>query len=69
MRESDRRWPWYQQAIDAVFAVAALVVLGVMTARNSYPLYGVFVILVFAGRLSSSAVLRYLTGRWEAENK
>lgn len=65
----ERRWPWYNQIIDAIFAVAGLAIVGVMTARNSYPLYGVFLVLVFAGRVSASALLRYLVGRWETPEK
>lgn len=64
-REGERRWPWYSQAVDAVFAAAGLVLLGVMTARNDWPPYGVFLVMVFAGRVSASTLLRYLVGRWE----
>lgn len=65
---TQRRWPWYTQAVDAVFALAGLAVLAVMTVRNSYPAYGVFLVLVFAGRVSSSTLLRYLTARWESND-
>lgn len=69
MHTGERRWPWYNQIVDAVFAVAGLAIVGVMTIRNSYPLYGVFLVLVFAGRVSASTLLRYLIGRWESQGK
>lgn len=65
MHPGERHWPWYNQVVDAVFAAAGLAIVAVMTARDSYPLYGVFLVLVFAGRVSASALLRYLVGRWE----
>lgn len=67
--EHQRRWPWYSQVVDAAFAVAGLVLVAVMTIRNNYPIYGVFLVLVFAGRVSSSALLHYLVGRWETNGK
>lgn len=69
MTGTDRRWPWYSQVVDAAFATAGLGLLALMAVRDSYPLYGVFLVLVFAGRVSASTLLRYLIGRWEPPEK
>lgn len=65
----ERRWSWYSQIVDALFAIAGLVLLAVMTIRNSYPIYGVLLVLVFAGRVSASSILRLLVARWEGNGK
>jgi len=68
-RQHQRMWPWYTQVVDAVFAAAGLGLVAAMAIRDSYPIYGVFLVLVFAGRVSSSTLLRYLVGRWETNGK
>lgn len=65
----DRRWPWYSQIVDALFAIAGLALVGVMAVRDSYPLPGVFLVLVFAGRVTTSTLQRYLIGRWDEREK
>jgi len=65
---TDRRWPWYSQARDAAYSAAGLILLGVMVSRDSYPWPGVFLVLVFAGRVTTSTIQRYLIGRWESKD-
>ena len=60
MTRREQRWSWFGQALDAVFGVAGLVLLGVMVARDSYPLPAVFLVLVFAGRVTTGTLERWL---------
>ena len=36
-----------------------------MTARDSYPFWGVALVLACVGKLTTSQILRLLLGRWE----
>lgn len=49
--------------LDAVFALAALVLLGFMIARDNYPPLAVILVLALGGRVSMGALERWLTGR------
>ena len=63
MTQRQRRWVWFQQTLDAVFAIAGLVLLGAMIARDSYPPLAVILVLALGGRVSMGALERWLTGR------
>jgi hypothetical protein len=66
--QPDRKWPWFHQVQEAAVSVLGIAILVTMTVRNSWPPLGVAAALVCVGSLSASALLRYLLGRWEAEN-
>lgn len=67
--ETDRRWPWYQQTVDAIVAALGIGIAVTMLVRDSWPALGVVFAFVCLGRLTSSAALRYLLGRWEGGGK
>jgi len=60
MTRRERRWSWFGQALDAVFAVAGLALLATMVIRDNYPLPAVFLVLVFAGRVTTGTLERWL---------
>lgn len=62
---NDRRWAWYQQALDAVVAALGIGIAITMTFRNSYPFLGVVLVAACVGKLTASQLLRVLLGRWE----
>lgn len=65
MKDSDRRWPWYQQVLDLVVASLGVGLAIRMGYRESYPLTGVVLVLACIGKLTASQLLRLLMGRWE----
>ena len=67
MKDSDRSWPWFQQTLDAVAAMLGIGLAIRMGWRESYPLAGVVLVLACIGKLTSSQLIRYLMGRWDAK--
>lgn len=65
MKETDRRWPWYQQISDAAVTVLGLGIGVTMAYRNSFPVMGVVLFAACVGKLTASQLLRLLMGRWE----
>lgn len=61
---SERRWPWYQQAVDAAAAALALGVAITFTYRGTWPIPGVAFIMVCLGKAGASTALRLLLARW-----
>lgn len=55
-----RRWLWFQQTLDATFAVAGLVLLSAMIIRDSYPPLAVILVLALGGRVSMGTLERWL---------
>jgi hypothetical protein len=64
-QHEEKRWPWYTQIRDAVFAAFGMAILGVMAYRNSWPLAGVAAALTCMGVVGAGTALRLLLGRWE----
>lgn len=60
MTRREQRWSWFGQALDAVFALAGLGILAAMVIRDNYPLPAVFLVLVFAGRVTTGTLERWL---------
>ena len=67
MKDSDRRWPWFQQTLDAVAAVLGIGLAIRMGYRESYPLTGVVLVLACIGKLTASQLLRFLMARWDTK--
>ena len=65
MKDSDRRWPWYQQISDAAVTALGIGVGVTMTYRNSFPILGIVLFAACVGKISASQLLRVLMGRWE----
>jgi hypothetical protein len=63
MTQRQRRWTWWQQTLDAMCALAGLVLLGFMVKRNDFDPLGVILVLALAGRVSMASLERWLTGR------
>lgn len=63
----ERRWPWYQQVVDAAFAITGLGIAVSMAARNNFPLVGVILVVACAGKVSASQLIKLLLGRWDAK--
>jgi hypothetical protein len=66
-RSGERRWPWYQQIVDASFALLGLAIGVSMMARNEYTLLGILAMAACGGFVGSRTVLRVLTERWDAK--
>lgn len=62
----ERRWPWFQQVVDALSAALGISIAVLMAARNSWPLPGVLFVLACLGRVSSRALLSALLKKWGA---
>lgn len=60
-----RTWSWYQQFSDAVVLILGVGIAVVMTARNSWPVTGVVLVVVCLGKLGASQAIRLLLGRWD----
>ena len=69
MKETDshRRWPWFQQILDAGAATIGLGIAVSMAYRNSYPIAGIALIALCIGKITASGLLRILLGRWDAK--
>jgi hypothetical protein len=63
----ERRWPWYQQVVDAAFAAAGLGIALSMAYRNNFPIVGVILVAACAGKVSASQLIRLLLGRWDTK--
>jgi hypothetical protein len=63
--QESRRWPWYQQTVDAATAMLGIGIAILMAKRDSWPPVGVLLVLVCLGRLSARAMIQYLVGRWD----
>ena len=68
-RHEDRRWPWYGQVRDAAAAVAGFTILGVETFRGTYNPTAMVVVLALLGVVASGVILRWLTGKWNGNEK
>lgn len=66
-RNTDWRWPWYQQVTDALAFLLGVAIAVAMTYRDSYPFWGVALVLACVGKLTTSQILRLLLGRWDAK--
>lgn len=64
-KQETRTWPWYQQSVDAIFALVGVGVAISMVARESYPALGIVLAVACAGKVSASQIVRLLMGRWE----
>lgn len=56
----DRRWAWYQQVLDAIVAVLGIGLAITMAARDSWPLYGVLMVIFCLGKIGTGQLLRSL---------
>lgn len=63
----ERRWPWYQQVVDAIVLTLGVGIALAMTYRNSWPVTGVVLVVVCIGKLGASQAIRLLLGRWESK--
>lgn len=69
MRRQQKRWPWYQQAVDAVLAAVGIIVIAFMVKRNSYPINGILLALSCVNTILASHVIDALAGRWTRSNE
>jgi hypothetical protein len=69
MPVEERRWPWYQQVVDATVALLGIGITVTMLVRDSWPVLGVVVAMICLGKVSATAALNYLTGRWETDRR
>jgi hypothetical protein len=63
-RRQQRRWPWFQQSVDAVVTLLGVGVAVTMLIRDSWPPLGVMFALVCLGKVGSSAFIKALLSRW-----
>lgn len=68
-RVQQRRWPWYQQLVDLVVALLGVSIVVTNLVRDSWPVMAVAVALVCLGKISATAALNYLLGRWEKDHR
>jgi uncharacterized membrane protein YjjB (DUF3815 family) len=59
-----RRWPWYQQILDAILATVGIAVIGTMVYRNSYPINGILLALSCVNSILAGHVIDGLAGKW-----
>jgi hypothetical protein len=61
---TQRRWSWYQQAVDAVVAILGIGIAISMTARNSFPPWGILLVISCVGKLTATQLLKVLMAKW-----
>lgn len=68
-RQAQRRWVWWNQAVDLALAVAGLTVIGAMVFRWSFPWAGIVLALSCVGGLTSNQLTSVLISRWTGNGK
>jgi hypothetical protein len=63
-RRVQRRWPWFQQAVDTLAAILGIAIPTTMLIRDSWPIAGVVFSLVCLGKIGSDAAINALLQRW-----
>lgn len=63
MANEQKRWPWYEQIVDAACAVAGLGTILYMAYTHSWHFLGVLTGLSLLGYISSRSLTRWLIGR------
>lgn len=63
-RTQQRRWPWFQQWVDAAASLLGIGIAVTMLIRDSWPPLGVMFALVCLGKVGSSALVKALLNRW-----
>lgn len=63
-RVTERRWPWFHQAVDAIAVMLAVAIVVTNLVRDSWPPIAVIFALVCLGKVGSTAFLKTLMNRW-----
>lgn len=61
--DGQKRWPWYEQIVDAACAVAGLSIIMYMAYGQTWHYLGVLTALALLGYISARSLTRWLVGR------